>query len=106
MNDEVLGASFRDPSGFVFTRDGVVHRRVNRSYAPHYDRLMSSGLYEELTGKGLLVSHEEVEDSRAGEGQVYRTLRPQQIPFLRASRWGQRLAQIGDACRHLQQHPC
>jgi hypothetical protein len=82
MNEQVLGASFRDPSGFVFTRDGVVHRQVNRSYARHYDRLMSSGLCEELTGEGLLVPHEEVEDSRAGEGQAYLTLCPQQIPFL------------------------
>ena len=43
---------------------------------------MSSGLYEELTGKGLLVPHEEVEDLRAGSGEAYLTLRPQQIPFL------------------------
>jgi hypothetical protein len=80
MNDEVLGASFRDPSGFVFTRDGVVHRRVNRAYAAHYDRLMSSGLYEELTGQGLLLPHEEVEEGGAGE--AYLTLRPRQVPFL------------------------
>ena len=24
-----LGASFRDPSGFLFTRDGVLYRQVN-----------------------------------------------------------------------------
>jgi hypothetical protein len=65
---EVIGASFRDPSGFVFTRDGVVHRRVNRSDAPHYNRLMSSGLYQKLTGKGLLVPHEDILPDYTREG--------------------------------------
>ena len=30
MSEQVLGASFRDPSGFVFERDGLIHRQVNR----------------------------------------------------------------------------
>jgi ribosomal protein L11 methylase PrmA len=82
MNEEVLGASFRDPSGFVFLRDGVVHRQVNRRWASHYDQLMSSGLYEELTGKGLLIPHQEVEGSRSGPGELYVTLRPEPVPFI------------------------
>ena len=60
MSDEVLGASFRDPSGYVFQRDGVVYRQVSRSFAPDYDQLMSSGLYTRLVEKGLLLPHEEV----------------------------------------------
>ncbi len=36
MTDGTLGASFRDPSGFVFERDGVLYRPVNRSYAADY----------------------------------------------------------------------
>ena len=43
-----LSASFRDPSGFLFTRDGVLLRQVNRSYADEYTRLMDSGLYDRL----------------------------------------------------------
>ena len=43
-----LGASFRDPNGFIFTREGVLYRQVNQSYAPHYDTLLGSGLYERL----------------------------------------------------------
>ena len=34
------GSSFRDPSGFLFTRGGVLYRQVNRSYRPTYDRLI------------------------------------------------------------------
>jgi ribosomal protein L11 methylase PrmA len=81
MSEEALGASFRDPSGFVFLRDGAVHRRVERSYASHYEHLMSSGLYEELSGAGLLVAHQEVPGSRE-DGEGHLTLRPEPIPFV------------------------
>ena len=60
MNDRALGASFRDPSGYLFERDGVLLRSVHRAYAPHYDLLMSSGLYAELVERGQLIPHEEI----------------------------------------------
>jgi hypothetical protein len=78
MTDEAIGASFRDPSGFVFLRDGVLHRRVNRRYAPHYEALRASGLYAELSGRGLLVAHEEIERFE-GPAQAFATLRPERI---------------------------
>jgi hypothetical protein len=81
MTDEALGASFRDPSGFVFLRDGVLHRRVNRRYARHYEALLASGLYGELTERGLLVEHTEVERP-AGEGPAFATLRPEPVPCI------------------------
>ncbi len=55
-----LPASFRDPDGWVFVRDGELYRQIDRAYQPHYDRLMSSGLYEALVRAELLVPHEEV----------------------------------------------
>jgi hypothetical protein len=42
MSSPKLGASFRDPSGFLFTRQGVLYRQVNRSYAEDYERLSCS----------------------------------------------------------------
>ena len=51
-----LPASFRDPDGWVFTRDGQLYRQIDRAYQPHYDRLMSSGLYEALVKDGDSVS--------------------------------------------------
>ena len=57
-----LGASFRDPSGFVFRREGRILRQVNQVYQPHYERLMASGLYQELVDARLLVPHGEVDD--------------------------------------------
>ena len=53
-------ASFRDPSGFVFSREGTIYRQINRSYEEEYALLMSSGLYDKLTQKGWLVPHTEV----------------------------------------------
>lgn len=77
---ERLGASFRDPSGFVYVAEGTLLRQVNRSYAAHYDRLMQSGLYQALAGKGWLVPHEEVEVPASSD--AYRILRPEPVPYV------------------------
>ncbi|MBW2541076.1 MAG: SAM-dependent methyltransferase [Deltaproteobacteria bacterium] len=82
MTDGTLGASFRDPSGFVFERDGIIYRQVNRSYAADYDRLMSSGLYAALVERGLLIAHEEVSIEPTGRGDPYRILQPDLVPFI------------------------
>jgi hypothetical protein len=82
LTPSVVPSSFRDPSGFVFTRDGVLYRQVNLVHREHYDVLMGSGLYDELVEAGLLVSHEEIDPSPAATGDVYRVLRPERIPFV------------------------
>jgi len=82
MTDDTLGASFRDPSGFVFERDGILYRQVNRSYAADYDRLMASGLYDALVERGLLIAHEEVSIEPTGRGAPYRILRPRPLSFI------------------------
>ena len=61
VNSGQLAASFRDPSGFLFSRDGVLYRQVNRRYEQEYVRLMESGLYEKLVKAGLLIPHVEVD---------------------------------------------
>ena len=38
--------SFRDPSGFVYRRDGVLYRQVNQSFADRWDDLVASGLLD------------------------------------------------------------
>jgi len=77
---ETLGASFRDPSGFVFREDGIVYRQVQDSYREHYDRLMGA-LYPTLTRAGLLLPHEEVPLKAVSAGG-YKTLKPRQLPFV------------------------
>ncbi len=76
-----LGASFRDPSGFLFARDGILYRQLNQVYAADYDRLMTSGLYAKLTETGRLVPHEEVA-VKPPAPSAYKILRPERIPFI------------------------
>ena len=74
-------ASFRDRSGFVFHRQGRLYRQVNESYRSHFDQLLSSGLYAELTAAGLLVEHREVMEPPAGP-QAYKIIAPRSIPVV------------------------
>ena len=77
-----LSASFRDPSGFLFSRDGTLYRQVNRKYEREYTRLQESGLYEKLVKAGLLVPHIEVDQGPAESDSVYRVLQPERVPFI------------------------
>ena len=36
MGAQALGASYRDPSGFVYTRDGTLYRQVNRVFQERF----------------------------------------------------------------------
>lgn len=79
-----LSASFRDPSGFLFSRGGVLYRQVNRKYEQEYARLMESGLYEKLVKAGLLIPHVEVDQVPADQtGDVaYKIIQPERVPFI------------------------
>lgn len=81
-NNPALGASFRDPSGFLFSRAGILYRQVNRVYADDYARLMESGLYEKLVKAGLLIAHEEVDEKPADESAAFKVIRPERVPFI------------------------
>jgi hypothetical protein len=77
-----IGASFRDPSGFLFHKDGVLYRQINHSYQADYDRLMGSGLYEALQKKKRLVPHEEVTFSEGSPDEYYRIIQPEPLSFI------------------------
>lgn len=77
-----LAASFRDPSGFLFEREGVLYRQIDQSYQPHYEQLMSSGLYQELVEKGWIVSHQEVDVPSPAPEQCFRIIRPEKVRFI------------------------
>jgi hypothetical protein len=77
-----VGGSFRDPSGFVFRRSGLVYRQINHRYREHYDHLVGTGLYGRLVDEGLLIAHEESAEPPLEPEQSYRVLLPQQIPFI------------------------
>lgn len=75
-----LASSFRDPSGFVYEREGVLYRQVNEVYRSDYNLLISSGLYRELVDRGLMVEHEEVGPEFASSTGAAVVLRPERIP--------------------------
>ncbi len=74
--------SFRDPSGFVFNKGGIVYRQVNPSYREHYDHLIDSGLYADLSEGGLLVPHEEAGELAQSGADAYKIIKPRRIPFI------------------------
>jgi ribosomal protein L11 methylase PrmA len=73
-------ASFRDPSGYLFRREGVLYRHVAPAGAVAYDALIASGLYDELSGAGRLVRHEEV--PAALSPGAHRVLRPEAVEMV------------------------
>src|SRR5512134_3643580 len=76
------GSSFRDPSGFLFRRDGILFRQVNHSYRPTFDQLEQSGLYGELIADGLLIPHTPADISAAEPETASLVIRPEPIPFI------------------------
>jgi hypothetical protein len=88
--------SYRDPSGFVFERDGVVLRQIAPKFAEHWDRFLESGLYERLSSEGLLVEHEQVELDLAAAPPAHAVIRPQRIdPITYPYEWS--FSQLKDA---------
>lgn len=80
--DLPLGASFRDPSGFLFLSAGKLLRQVNSIYQEHYDRLMNSGLYQELVKQELLIPHNEIEHPGIAGENGYKVLEPELVRFI------------------------
>jgi len=82
MIGSVVPSSFRDPSGFLFVREGTLYRQVNLSFREQFDALSSSGLERALVGAGLLIPHEEVDISLAAAPGAYKVLRPESVGFV------------------------
>jgi ribosomal protein L11 methylase PrmA len=75
-------ASFRDPSGFLFQRNGKLYRQVNEVYHQDYDRLIDSGLYQSLLDDQLILEHQEVDVPPADETIAYKIIQPEYLPFI------------------------
>ncbi len=79
---DILPASFRDPAGFLFVRDGLLLRQVNWCHKDDYDHLRQSRLYHELTERELLISHTERSLYASEPKQAYKIIEPERIPFI------------------------
>ena len=79
LEQRVMG-SYKDPSGYVFQRDGQLYRRINACYLDTYNLIRDSGLFRELMQKRLLIEHDEilVEDG----DNPHAIIRPKTIRFI------------------------
>jgi len=81
-SNQHLGASFRDPSGFLFIRKGLLYRQINHIYRENYQNLMDSGLYGELVNSHLLIPHEESDIEAADPQRAYKIIQPEPLQFI------------------------
>jgi ribosomal protein L11 methylase PrmA len=79
---QTISSSFRDPSGFVYLRDGVLYRQVNGCYGAAYEQLMASGLYHRLVERGYLLPHREADLDKAATADACKVLEPERIGFI------------------------
>jgi SAM-dependent methyltransferase len=74
--------SYRDPSGFVFRRDGILYRQINASFADDWHAFESSGLAADLIDRRLLVPHQAAPIELAPEEGAVAVIQPQEIGFI------------------------
>jgi len=82
MSWQAVEGSFRDPSGFVYTRDGTLFRQVNIGFRQTFEAFLASGLCDELVRDRLLVPHELVGLEYSATPDAYAVLRPERLPFI------------------------
>jgi SAM-dependent methyltransferase len=75
-------ASFRDPSGFVFRRDGVLYRQVQPSAAADWEALRSTGFFARLVADRVLIDHEEMSLADAASPGAVAVIRPRLLDFI------------------------
>ena len=82
MTSSRLGASFRDPDGFLFRHDDRLYRQINQSCADDFRMLHESGLYDFLVEKRLLIPHTEAPLDLAMTDQAHCVIEPELVPFI------------------------
>lgn len=82
VNKRLCRGSFRDPSGFLFWRNGALYRQINTCYQETYGLLKASALYDTLVKSGKLIPHEEVAIEPELPECAYTIIQPALIPFI------------------------
>lgn len=70
-------SSYRDPSGFIFRKEGTLYRQINPVFFEDYDFCLKQEIYKKLQSKNWLVNHTEV--SRDANAVI---LQPETIDFI------------------------
>lgn len=81
MNEGQVGNSFRDPSGFVYKKNGTIYRQINYCYQTTWVKFISCGLYEELVGSCRLIPHQIDKEQLMQTDEGWLIIRPEPIKF-------------------------
>lgn len=74
--------SYRDPSGFVFRRDGVLYRQVDQAFADDWGTFESSGLHAALISNGILIPDQPAALDLAADAGALAVIQPEEIGFI------------------------
>lgn len=75
-------AGSRDPAGFVYQREGQLLRQVNSGYRAPFERVLASGVLDELQTAGLLIPHQVAPIELAATQDAWQVLRPELVGFI------------------------
>lgn len=75
-------ASFRDPGGYIFRRDGVLYRAIQPSAVDDWAAFEERGLAASLVEGGLLVSHVPASVDVAPLPGAAAVIRPHEVPLI------------------------
>src|SRR5438477_5808119 len=91
-----IPASFRDPSGFVFERDGRLLRQINHSFAQEWDAFEQSALRQELTRDQVLINHQPAPLELAWDEHAAAVIEPERVELVTYP-WEWSFSQLKDA---------
>src|SRR4051794_34197194 len=74
--------SYRDPGGFVYRRNGVLHRQIGATSIGDWDAFVASGLSDRLIKSGRLIGHEPAGLGEAATADAKAVIRPDEIEFI------------------------
>src|SRR4030042_3112493 len=77
QKNDRIGSSYKDPSGFIFKKDGILYRQINPCYFKEYTFLKKSLLYDALVKKKYLIPHEEI---KSDNDKII--IKPEHIDFI------------------------
>ncbi len=74
--------SFRDPSAFIFWRDGQPYRQIQQAFATEWDGFEASPLKRRLLDQRRLIRYEPVGLDLAATSGAHAVIRPERVEFL------------------------
>ena len=83
VDGQPLGSSFRDPSGFVYTRAGVLYRQVNRVFQDEFEAVTALGAVRRAgAASGCWCPTASVSLELAATAEAAAVLQPEPVHFI------------------------